>query len=70
MIKNYLKHYLLKLKYNIVQLEYDSDGYPYYGYLCQKDDLIIGMTLMCKNKMPDIGDESNPVTGILDSVKS
>ena len=57
--------------YNVTQMNFeDSDGYYHYIYLCKKGGESIGINLLSKNNCTDIGDNANPATGILSSLKS
>ena len=57
--------------YDVTQMSFEDDnGYYHYIYLCKKGDESIGINLLSKNKCADIGDNSNPATGILSSLKS
>ena len=56
--------------YNVTQMNFeDSDGNYHYMYICKKGNETIGINMLCKNKCADLGDNSNPVTGILSSLK-
>lgn len=56
--------------YKITQLNFqDSDGNFQYMYLCKKGDETIGINMQSKNEQPQIGDNGNPLTGILSSIK-
>lgn len=55
--------------YNITQLNFiDTDGYYHYIYVCKNDGNSIGINMLCKNEQPQLGDDSNPATGILSSI--
>lgn len=57
--------------YNITQFDFeDVDGYNQYVYYCQKGNDTIGINTLTKNEYPAIGDDANPATSILSSIKS
>ena len=57
--------------YNITQFDFqDADGYNQYIYYCQKGNDTIGINCLTKNTYPAVGDDANPATSILSSIKS
>lgn len=57
--------------YEITQFDFqDSEGNSQYIYYCQKGKDTIGINLMSTHTYPAIGDNGNPATNILSSIKS
>ena len=57
--------------YNITQFDFtDSNGHYQYIYYCQKGKDTIGINLMSTHTYSAVGDNGNPVTSILSSIKS
>lgn len=56
--------------YDVTQMSFEDDnGYYHYIYICKKGDETIGINLLSEKKCTDIGDNANPATGILSSLK-